>query len=121
MRALAVLAEVQRHDLHHLREFFHADTKDVDWIRELGTDGEWIIISGDPRITRSKAERAAWQESGLTAFFFADDWGTRGFWKQAEAIVHWWPIVVLEADRCAKGSGYLVPVKAKELKLIYSP
>lgn len=120
-QALAVLAEVQRHDIHHLRDFFSPDVKDIDWIRALGDDGGWVIVSGDPRISRSKAERAAWHESGLTAFFFADDFGTRSFWKQAEAIVHWWPIIVLEASTCQPGSGYLIPVKSKALKPIYTP
>jgi hypothetical protein len=120
-QALGILGEVQKHDIHHLRDFFPEDTKDVEWIRALGEDGDWVIVSGDPRISRSKAERAAWHESGLTAFFFADDFGTRGFWKQAEALVHWWPVIVLEASSCAAGSGYLVPVKSKALKPIYSP
>lgn len=28
------------------------------------------MISGDIRISRNRAEKAAWRESGLTAFFF---------------------------------------------------
>ena len=119
--ALAILGEVQKHDIHHLRTFFSPETPDLDWIRVLAEDGGWTIVSGDQRIARNKAERAAWQESGLTAFFFADDWGTRGFWKQAETLIHWWPSIVLEAGRCVVGTGYLIPVKAKEMKVIYSP
>lgn len=57
--ALAILAEVQKNDIHHLRDFFDENAEDVDWIRALGSDGGWVIISGDQRISRNKAEQAA--------------------------------------------------------------
>jgi hypothetical protein len=90
VQALAILAQIQDYELVHLTSKFTADTKDEDWIRSLAKDGDRVIISGDPRISKGQVQRKAWQESGLTAFFFADGWASKGFWKQAESLVHWW-------------------------------
>lgn len=120
VRALKILAEVQGYELIHLSEKFDPENaKDPEWIRALGEEGDWVIVPGDPRISRSPAERNAWRESGLTAFFFGDGWSSQGFWKQAEDLIRWWPRIVLEARRAPAGSGYLVQLRAKDFKQIY--
>lgn len=120
-RALRILAELQKYEIVHLSEKFDRSTPDVEWITELSKEGDWVIVSGDPRITKSKAEKKVWQESGLTGFFFGDKWSSRAYWKQAEDIVAWWPRIVLEARGAKPGTGYLIPVKGKEFKEIYNP
>jgi hypothetical protein len=115
------LAEIQNYEIVHLRERFPEATPDEDWIRVLGQEGEWVIVSGDPRINRSKPVREVWRDSGLTAFFFGDNWAQRKYWNQAADLVHWWPTIVLEARRAVSGSGFLIPVKGRELKLMYEP
>ena len=94
-RALRELAEPQGFEIVHHGERFERNAPDADWLHALGVDGGWIIVSGDPRITRSKVERSAWQESGLTAFFFAGGWSSKSYWKQAADVV-------LVADYCAR-------------------
>ena len=120
-RALAVLGEIQEYEIVHLRDRFRPETPDEDWIRELSNEGGWVIVSGDPRISRSKPIRTVWRESGITAFFFGDGWASRKYWNQAADLVKWWPIIVLQARSAVPGTGYLIPVKARELKEIYSP
>jgi hypothetical protein len=120
-RALKILAEVQSYEIVHLSEKFNRNVKDVDWIHKLSQESDWVIISGDPRITRSRAERAAWEESGFTAFFFGDGWASRSYWIQAADIVEWWPKIVLEARKAKTGTGYMIPVKANEFKIIFTP
>ena len=103
VQALRILAQIQEYELVHLTERFAADTPDEEWIRRLASDGDWVIISDDPRISRGQAQRKTWQESGLTAFFFADGWASKGFRKQAESLVHWWPQIVLKSERINSG------------------
>lgn len=62
------------HSFTHLQEKFSPDTKDEDWIRALGREADWIVISGDYRIGKSAHERRAWHESGLTVFFLSKGW-----------------------------------------------
>jgi predicted nuclease of predicted toxin-antitoxin system len=62
------------HSFTHLQEKFGADAKDEVWIRRLGEEGDWVVISGDYRIGRGAHERAAWHQSGLTVFFLSKGW-----------------------------------------------
>ena len=39
------------------------------WIDALSREGRWVIISGDRRITRNRAEYAAFRSSRLVGFF----------------------------------------------------
>jgi hypothetical protein len=64
------------HEIVALRAKFSPDTSDEDWINSLSVDGRWIVISGDRRITRNKAEYAAFRNSRLVGFFLA-----RGLFK----------------------------------------
>lgn len=105
-------------DLVHLRGRFPEAIIDVDWIRTLGAEGGWIIVSGDLRITRSLPERAAWRESGLPAFFFDDAWASRAFWVQFGELVRWWPIVLREGRTASSGRGWRLPFKGKEPKSV---
>jgi len=119
-KALRILQNGQDHNIIHLSEKFdRSSIKDVEWITALAIEGGWVIVSGDPRITRGKPERKAWHESGLTAFFLGDGWSSRNFWAQAVDIVGWWPKIVQTAKESIEGNGYLIPVKSKEFKRIY--
>ncbi|MGH7720938.1 MAG: hypothetical protein ACREON_19090 [Gemmatimonadaceae bacterium] len=119
-QAVAVLARAQNIEVIHLSERFPGRTPDTEWISQLREEG-WIIVSGDTRISRSPADRAAWHESGLTAFFLADGWAGRRFWVQAAELVRWWPVIVETAQTCSSGSGFLLPFKGNEPRLIYEP
>lgn len=112
-------AELQHHDIIHLRERHEPDTPDIVWIRALGAEGDWVIVSGDTRITRNPVERAAWRESELTAFFFLEPWANDQYWKQCAALVSWWPIIVSQARKTPRAHGFVMPKLGKELRQIY--
>jgi hypothetical protein len=100
----------------HLRSKFPAQTKDVDWIRSLASEGDWVIISGDIRISQNEFERKEWLESGLTAFFFAKGWTAIKLWDQAWRLIKWWPAIVDQALRIQPGAGFIVPLKSAKLE-----
>ncbi len=56
------------HSFTHLQEKFPPDTTDEEWIRTLGNEGEWIVLSGDYRIGKSQYGKRAWHESGLVSW-----------------------------------------------------
>ena len=118
-RALDVLEE-PRHEIIALRAKFHSSTPDPEWLRALGDEGDWIVVSGDPRISRSKAERKAWYESGLTAFFFASGYARLRIWPQVQFVIRWWGDIVMEARDCEPGSGFSVP-QSGAIRQIYDP
>ncbi|HEY0803141.1 MAG TPA: DUF5615 family PIN-like protein, partial [Steroidobacteraceae bacterium] len=59
-RALAAFFKGQ-HDVVHLRDRFGAGVSDITWINALNQEGNWVVISGDRRITRNKAEYQAFR------------------------------------------------------------
>jgi hypothetical protein len=116
--ALAALSGPDGHTVVHLRDKFPPDTEDTAWIRSLADDGDWIIVSGDPRITRNPAEREAWRESQLTAFFLKSGWTNLEFWIQVSKLIALWPKIVAHAEYAERGSGFFVPVRGLELEEI---
>jgi hypothetical protein len=119
-RALGQLAASQGIEVVHLQDRFEPSTPDTEWIPRIREEG-FVIVSGDPRITRNPANREAWLESGLTAFFLADGWAQRRFWVQASELVRWFPVMVETARRCTPGSGFLLPFKGTAPTKIYPP
>jgi hypothetical protein len=60
-----------KHEITHLRARFGPGVKDVEWIGTLNSEGRWVVISGDRRITRNKAEYNAFRSSHLVGFFLS--------------------------------------------------
>lgn len=94
----------------HLRDMYDQSIKDPRWLTDLRRKGDWVIISGDTRITKSPQNRKAWLESGLTAFFFKSGWAQQKGWDQLWRAIRWWPDIVQYATRRKKGSGWFVPI-----------
>lgn len=114
--ALQVLDSSQQ--IVHLTARFPADTPDAEWISTLSAEEDWIIISGDVRITRNPGERAAWLESRLLAFFLAKGWTNQPLWEQAWRFVKWWPRIVEQAARMKPPAGFIVPLKDSKLEQV---
>jgi hypothetical protein len=104
-----------------LTEKFQASSvTDPEWITRLGKEGDWIIISGDPRISRGKPEKSAWKESGLTAFFFKDGFANMTSYEQAAFLFRRWPDITLKARESPSGAGYFVHLKGEKIEPIYN-
>ncbi len=117
VRALKVIAEHQAYEILHLNERYDkSSVPDEEWLTDLGKDSDWIIISADPRITRGKVEKAAWMESGLTAFFFSDGWSSRTIYEQGADLIRRWPDIVRLSKENPKEEGFLIGTK--EIKKI---
>lgn len=88
-RALAALFEGQ-HVVVPLKDKFPANTSDEVWIEALSKEDKWVVISGDRRITRNKAEYHAFRSSRLVGFFLARSLQKASVTKQAERILAQW-------------------------------
>lgn len=119
-RAFAIIEH--SHDIVHLKQKYHQSTTDVIWISELSREGDWVIVSGDARITRQPEARRAWLESSMTAFFFSGNSFARlNQWKQVEVMAKWWPLITQEAREYRvgkKGGGYLMPVTSTTFRFL---
>jgi hypothetical protein len=107
--ALNPLAVQEGNEVHHLRDRFKPDVTDVEWIDELGRQGDWTIISGDIRISRNQHEREAWLRSGMVAFFMGKSWRSLRFWEQTWRVVRWWPNITQQAKLVTPPAGFEIP------------
>ena len=101
------------HSFTHLQDKFLANTKDEVWIRTLGNEGGWVVISGDYRIGKSAHERQAWHESGLTIFFLSKGWTNITPLQQHSKLASILEKIIEGAERAAAGSGFTVSVNGK--------
>ena len=76
-----------------LRDRFHPSTPDVEWIRELGREPGWCVISADQAITRNKAEIAAWRQTDLVGFFMKPALAQLEPMAQTARLLFWIPIL----------------------------
>lgn len=57
------------HTSHHISTLpcgRHA--RDVEWFAMLATEHDWVVFTGDLRISRNKGEREAYRKAGLLGF-----------------------------------------------------
>ena len=108
-RAINSLLEPQA-AVVHLTEKFAPGVPDVDWLTALGDEGEWVVISGDPRIIRNPHEPRAWR-SARTTTCFLKNWMKYDLWLISSRLIRWWPDIMQQAQRVAPGAGFLVPFK----------
>jgi hypothetical protein len=111
-KSLHVLVEPD-HSVVHLKDRFAASTPDETWMRMLAGESDWVIISGDIRISRNPHVVAAWREAGHTIFFLKAAWTNLQFWEQAQKFVKYFPQIIATAERAKSGTMFMVSVNGK--------
>jgi predicted nuclease of predicted toxin-antitoxin system len=101
------------HEFVHLQDKFPPETKDADWISQLGKEGDWVVISGDYRIGKSAHEREAWHQSGLTVFFLSKGWTNIPPLLQHSKLALILDDIVENARTARKGAGFSVSLNGK--------
>ena len=100
----------------HLKEKFSADTTDEVWMRSLGQEGDWIVVTCDTSITKNPHEAKAWLQSGLIVFFLKSAWLNLKYWDFAWQLIKRWPLMKKKAGRVARGKGFLVPIRGAAIE-----
>lgn len=105
-----------KHEVTHIRARFGPGVKDVDWIRELSAEGQWIVISGDRRITRNRAEYTAFQNSNMIGFFLSSGLFKAPLIKQMERILALWPNIEQQTSIVAGGAMFELPMTSTRIR-----
>ncbi|MBE7157363.1 MAG: hypothetical protein INR62_02805 [Rhodospirillales bacterium] len=106
------------HKIIALRDKFPADISDVDWISALSRDGQWVVISGDRRITRNRAEYTAFRRSRLIGMFLSAGLYKAPVIKQAERLLFLWTTIETVAGTVEGGAMFELPMSSTKLKQI---
>lgn len=104
------------HHIIALRDKFAENIDDVDWIRQLGLEGTWVILSGDRRITRNRAERDAFRNSRLIGFFLAKGLAKAKVTKQAERLLALWENIEKVVGVVQTGAMFELPMRSTRIK-----
>jgi hypothetical protein len=105
------------HQARHVRQMddygFTHNTEDVDWIKRLGSEGDWIVITGDQRIRKNLAERTAWKRAGLKGFVLARAYQKRPVHQVASVLLWRWPEMEQFIRLAAPGSMFELPISLR--------
>ena len=85
----------KEHEIEFLAEKFRPSTPDIQWITALSQEGQWVVISGDRRITRNRAECHTFRNSNLIGLFLSSGLYKAPVIKQMERISALWPKIEL--------------------------
>jgi hypothetical protein len=116
-RALQSLVE-QNHEVVHFRNKFPGNTPDEEWVKALVSESNWVMVSGDIRVTNNPAQKQAWAATGLTAFFLHPRWTNVALLDQHALLSRCWSRIAQCADKAKPGSGFLVFINRK-IKQVY--
>jgi hypothetical protein len=96
-----------------IRDRFNKKTSDITWISDLSSEGKWVVISGDRRITRNQAEYNAFRSSKLVGFFMSKSVYKSSVTKQAARLLILWEDIQTLSDKVEGGALFELPGKAK--------
>jgi len=101
------------HEVVHLRERFKGSADDVEWMKGLAKEENWIIVTADLHIGTNPHEIAAWKEAGHTIFFLKRGWLNLSFWDQVHKFTKCFPQIIEKAKMAKRGSSFIVSVNGK--------
>lgn len=104
------------HEVTCLAEKFPRNISDIDWISSLSKEGLWIVISGDRRITRNRAEYHAFRSSSLIGLFLSQGLYKAPVIKQMERLLALWPAIQTVPATVQGGAMYELPLKSTKLR-----
>src|SRR5260370_36679709 len=83
--------------------------------RQLGSEpaAQWIVITGDQRIRKNLAERAAWIKAGLKAFVLAPVYQKTPINQGASVLLWRWPQMKAFVKQAAPGSMFELAINRR--------
>lgn len=101
------------HQVTHIREKFGTgDLADEDWIRRLGNEGGWSVLSGDIRIAKKRPSRELFLRSNLIGFFPLSSLMKLSTVELTARLLMRWTDLILVGQTTERGV-YEVPIRGK--------
>lgn len=102
-RGLGKLFEGEHHVEHIRDKFGTGSLTDEEWIKRLGSEGGWAVLSGDRRIATTKVQRDLFLSKNLVGFFPKSAVLTLPFPRQVARILYMWPAMESVAASTDRG------------------
>lgn len=92
------------HQVLHIREKFGTGSlPDEEWIKALGSEGGWCVLSGDRRIATKRPSRELFLRNGLIGFFPQPSVMKLSLEKKAARILNHWEKMVVQSETVSSG------------------
>jgi len=114
-RALSLLD--QDNTIEHLLDKYKPDTLDVVWLRDLGKERVYNVVSRDD-FRKSDEEKRAVRENANAVFILAGGYRHMKLWDLAQKVVGWWPRFIETSAKAKPGQCFRVPTKGAKLEEI---
>lgn len=95
-----------------LRDKYAAATPDTEWIAALAAEGGWSVVSGDLRIARNRAERAAWMQTSLVGFFLEPALLRLDPVHQTSRLLLWLPVLERQISLITGPALFALPLRS---------
>jgi len=106
-------------EYRQLTDEFERGTADEIWLPDIAERyPDSILLSGDQRIARDKAQRAILKDSGLSLVYWDKNFAHAQFHEQAWRLLKIWPSVlneVVPAQQRGKPGVWGIPFRANKL------
>lgn len=109
--SVQVLARDEPYEVHHVIPWLGKGTSDVNWMKAVGSEGGWIVISNDHHIATRPHEIAAWRQHGVIGFVLPKAFNQMRFWDKAAFLIRWWEAIMDAAGAAKPGDMHFVPAK----------
>ncbi len=109
--SLQVLARNEHYEINHVIPWLGKGTSDINWIKAVGREGGWVVISNDHHIATRPHEIAAWRQNDVIGFILPKMFNQLRFWDKAAFLTRWWETIVDAAKLAGPGDMHFVPPK----------
>lgn len=104
------------HSAHHIKSVASLPngraSKDIEWIEFLRSSSEvWIFVTGDGRVMKNAAERAALRGAGLHGFVLAPAYQKTPINQVAAMLIWKWPELLKVTDLLSAPTMHEIPIK----------
>lgn len=99
------------------RKFGRSNLKDEEWIRALGSEGRWAILSADRRIAKQRPSRDLFISAGLVGFFFPPSLQKQPLAKQSARIIGMWGAIRSQFELASNGC-FEIPASGQRFRQI---
>jgi PIN like domain len=107
-----------RHEVIHIKDKFgRGNLPDEEWIKVLGAEGKWSILSGDTRIASKRPSREIFLSNNLVGFFPAPAVMKLDLAKQASRILYLWDVMDQQSKIVSRGC-FQLPMTSQTLRQI---
>lgn len=106
------------HEIIHIRDKYDTGSlSDEEWIKALGLEKNWSVLTADINIAKKKPSRNVFLSNNLIGFFLAPSMQKQSFSKQVSRILYLWETIEKQSKLVDRGC-FEIPTKSNRLRQI---